>query len=136
MLSVSLLGVFRVSRIEPQIWSDLGSAGRGLASFLFAFPDRPHRRERLAELFWPELGEERSRRALNSAIWRLRKVLGAASESKGQINLRTIGSETVLERAAWLDIDAWAMRQSTAIALDEPEKVLPEQTLRDIAAVL
>jgi DNA-binding SARP family transcriptional activator len=136
MLNVSLFGVFHVSRIDHQIWSDLGSAGRGLASFLFAFPDRPHRRERLAELFWTELGEERSRRALNSAIWRLRKVLGAASESEGQINLKTIGSETVLERTSWLDIDAWALRQSTAIALEQPDGLLPQQALREIAAVL
>ena len=136
MLSVSLFGVFRVSRIDEQIWSDLGSAGRGLASFLFTFPDRPHRRERLAELFWPDLGEERSRRALNSAIWRLRKVLAAASESKDHASLKTVGSETILERAPWLDIDAWALRQSTATALHRPDEMLSQQTLREIAAVL
>jgi hypothetical protein len=55
VLSVSLLGASRVARSNEQIWSDLGPAGRRLAGFLFTFPDRPHRRERLIDLFWPEL---------------------------------------------------------------------------------
>ena len=55
VLSVNLLGGSRVARNNEQIWSDLGPAGRRLAGFLFTFPDRPHRRERLIDLFWPEL---------------------------------------------------------------------------------
>ena len=74
MLNVGLLGVFRVAGVDNRTWSELGPAGRGLASFLFTYPGRPHRRERLADLFWPELDAERARRALNSAIWRLRKL--------------------------------------------------------------
>src|SRR5262245_38195501 len=97
MLSVGLLGVFRVANVDNRIWSELGPAGRGLASFLFTYPGRPHRRERLADLFWPELDTERARRALNSAIWRLRKLLATQPESDGGENLQTIGSETVLE---------------------------------------
>jgi DNA-binding SARP family transcriptional activator len=136
MLSVSLFGVFRVASIDEQVWSDLGPAGRGLASFLFTYPDRPHRRERLADLFWPELGAERGRRALNSAVWRLRKLLATASESTNHRNLKTLGSETILERTPWLDIDAWALRQCTVAALERPEEVLARQTLKEIAAVL
>jgi DNA-binding SARP family transcriptional activator len=136
MLSVSLLGVFRVASIDEQIWSDLGQGGRGLASFLLAYPDRPHRRERLADLFWPELDAERGRRALNSAVWRLRKLLAPASENKDGRNLRTIGSETILERTPWLDIDTWALQQATAIALDAPDTLPALDTLKEIAAAL
>ena len=75
MLSVSLFGASRVTSSNEQIWSDLGPAGRRWAGFLFTFPDRPHRRERLIDLFWPELDTERGRRAMNSAVWRLRKLL-------------------------------------------------------------
>jgi DNA-binding SARP family transcriptional activator len=136
MLSVSLLGVFRVRSVDEQIWSDLGPGGRGLASFLLAYPDRPHRRERLADLFWPELDAERGRRALNSAVWRLRKLLAPGSENKDGRNLRTLGSETILERTPWLDIDSWALQQATAVALDEPEAKLVPDKLKEIAAVL
>ena len=82
MLSVGLLGVFRVADVDNRTWSELGPAGRGLASFLFAYPSRPHRRERLADLFWPELDAERARRALNSAIWRMRKPAGKRTRKR------------------------------------------------------
>ncbi len=136
MLSVSLLGVFRVASINEQIWSELGPGGRGLASFLFTYPDRPHRRERLADLFWPEMDAERGRRALNSAVWRLRKLLAPASENRDGRNLRTLGPETILERTPLLDIDAWALQQATAVVLDDPETILEREQLKQIAAVL
>jgi DNA-binding SARP family transcriptional activator len=136
MLSVILLGVFRVASIDEHLWSELGPGGRGLASFLFAHPDRPHRRERLADLFWPELDAERGRRALNSAVWRLRKLIAPASENKDGRNLRTLGSETILERTPWLDIDSWALQQATAVALGASEGTLALEKLKDIAAAL
>jgi DNA-binding SARP family transcriptional activator len=136
MLSVSLLGVFRVADVDDQLWSDLGQGGRGLASFLLAYPDRPHRRERLADLFWPELDAERGRRALNSAVWRLRKLLGPATENKDGRNLRTVGSETILERTPWLDIDAWALQQATVLALDAPDTIPALEKLKEVVAAL
>ena len=94
MLSISLLGAGRVMRSSERIWSDLGPAGRRLAGFLFTFPDRPHRRERLIDLFWPELDAERGRRAMNSAVWRLRKLIASTPEYKEGHGLRTVGPET------------------------------------------
>jgi DNA-binding SARP family transcriptional activator len=136
MLSVGLLGVFRVAGVDNRTWSELGPAGRGLASFLFAYPDRPHRRERLADLFWPELDAERARRALNSAIWRLRKLLASEPASAGGRNLLTIGTETILERAPWLDIDACALQEATTLALRQPSALQEPQSLNRITAVL
>jgi DNA-binding SARP family transcriptional activator len=136
MLSVGLLGVFRVAGVDNRTWSELGPAGRGLASFLFAYPGRPHRRERLADLFWPELDAERARRALNSAIWRLRKLLASEPGSGGGRNVLTIGTETVLERAPWLDIDACALHEAATLALRQPCALREPQTLNRITAVL
>ncbi|HEY7972118.1 MAG: BTAD domain-containing putative transcriptional regulator [Xanthobacteraceae bacterium] len=136
MLSVGLLGVFRVAGADNRTWSELGPAGRGLASFLFAYPGRPHRRERLADLFWPELDAERARRALNSAIWRLRKLLASEPRSAGGRNLLTIGTETILERAPWLDIDATALQEAAAMALRQPETLLDRAKLNHVAQVL
>lgn len=76
-----------------------------MASFLFAFPGRAHRREYLAETFWPELNQARSRAAFNSAIWRLRKLIGREPASRGGDNLRTAGTEIVLEPRPWMEID-------------------------------
>jgi len=136
MLSVSLFGVFRVKSIDEHLWSELGPSGRGLASFLFAHPDRPHRRERLADLFWPALDSERGRRALNSAVWRLRKLLASASQSRDYRNLKTLGSETILERTPWLDIDSCALQEATSVLLGAPEGSLSLERLREIGAAL
>jgi DNA-binding SARP family transcriptional activator len=136
LLSVSLLGASRVSGNNEQIWSELGSAGRRLAGFLLTFPDRPHRRERLIDLFWPELEAERGRRALNSAVWRLRKLLASSPEYTEDRGLRTVGSDTVLERIPWLDVDTWALLQATTTALKSPQDHLESSAIKTILAVL
>ena len=136
MLNVGLLGVFRVAGVDNRTWSELGPAGRGLASFLFTYPGRPHRRERLADLFWPELDAERARRALNSAIWRLRKLLASDPESQGGDSLQTVGSETVLAPAPWLDIDASALEHAATFVLKQPSALEDPETLRRVAEIL
>lgn len=137
MLTVSLLGTSRVASSSEYIWSELGSAGRRLAGFLFTFPDRPHRRERLIDLFWPELDAERGRRAMNSAIWRLRKLLASSAEYEEGRSLRTVGPETILERTTWLDIDTWALLQAAHTTLNNgSEEHLEAHRIRELLAVL
>jgi len=136
MLSVGLLGVFRVGGANIRAWQELGPAGRGLASFLFTYPGRRHRRERLADLFWPDLDTERARRALNSAIWRLRKLLATQPESGGGQNLQTLGSETVLYNALWLDVDIWALQDIAARVLKDPAILIDPHQLDSITSIL
>lgn len=50
-----------------------------LAYLTVARPRNSHRRETLLGLFWPDLAEERARRALNQAVYYLRTRLGAES---------------------------------------------------------
>src|SRR5262249_17228118 len=64
-----------------------------------------HRRERLADQFWGHLDPDRARAALNTALWRLRKLLARDPKSQGGQNLRSYGPEVVLEPAQWLTID-------------------------------
>ena len=136
MLTVSLFGASRVTSSNEQIWSDLGPAGRRLAGFLFTFPDRPHRRERLIDLFWPELDTERGRRAMNSAVWRLRKLLSSSPEYQEGHSLRTVGPETILERTPWLDVDTWALLQAAQTALSGPEAYPEPSRMKEVLAVL
>jgi DNA-binding SARP family transcriptional activator len=107
-----------------------------LAGFLFTFPDRPHRRERLIDLFWPELDTERGRRAMNSAVWRLRKLLASAPEYKEGHDLRTVGPETILERTPWLDVDTWAVLEAAEAAIGSPQADLSQSEIKGILAVL
>lgn len=105
MLQVNLLGPFAIKIDGKQIRTDLGPSGRKMAAYLFSCPGRLHRRERVADLFWPELNSKRSRAALNSAVWRLRKILCEEPASDGGKNLRSIGDELILEPEPWLQVD-------------------------------
>jgi DNA-binding SARP family transcriptional activator len=105
MLSVRMLGVLSVSLDGERLPEDLGPAGRLLSGYLFEFIGRVHRRERLADQFWGHLDPDRARAALNTALWRLRKLLARDLNSQGGQNLRSYGSEVVLEPAPWLTID-------------------------------
>jgi two-component SAPR family response regulator len=65
-------------------------AGRQAAQFfgrsrvgLFDSIGRVHRRERLADQFWGHLDPDRARAALNTALWRFRKLLARDPESGG-----------------------------------------------------
>jgi DNA-binding SARP family transcriptional activator len=105
MLCVRMLGVLTISVDGSRINDDLGPTGRLLSSYLFEYIDQTHRRERLVDMFWGRLDPERARAAFNTALWRLRKLLAKEPSSEGGCNLRTYGSEIVLEQAPWLTID-------------------------------
>lgn len=127
MLSVRMLGVLSVSLDGERLPEDLGPAGRLLSGYLFEFIGRVHRRERLADQFWGHLDPDRARAALNTALWRLRKLLARDPKSDGGQNLRSYGSEVVLEPAHWLTIDTHgfdaAVKQLLAATNDDDGSV-------------
>jgi len=127
MLSVRMLGVLSVSLDGERLPEDLGPAGRMLSGYLFEFIGRVHRRERLADQFWGHLDPDRARAALNTALWRLRKLLARDPRSQGGKNLRSSGSEVVLEPAPWLTIDTHLF--DTAV-----RELLNSATIKDSSA--
>ncbi|WP_271571891.1 AfsR/SARP family transcriptional regulator [Bradyrhizobium sp. CCBAU 11386] len=136
MLTVSLLGSSRIGSGDEQTWSDLGPAGRRLAGYLVTFPDRPHRRERLIDLFWPELDAERGRRAMISAVWRIRKLLASSPAYVEGEGLRTVGSETVFRRTSWLDVDTWALLQAATTIIEGAGAGLSPPEMKEVLRVL
>ena len=75
-LSISLLRSFDVTldgKPVPQFESD---KARALLAFLAVENDRPHRRETLAGLLWPDRPERKARQSLSQALYTLREVLG------------------------------------------------------------
>jgi DNA-binding SARP family transcriptional activator len=72
---VLLFGRLRFHRREGAATPVVTGAARDLLSYLCAHGGKELRRERVAELFWPELDETRSRAALNTAVWRINKTL-------------------------------------------------------------
>ncbi|WP_431201043.1 bacterial transcriptional activator domain-containing protein [Bradyrhizobium betae] len=73
---------------------------------------------------------------MNSAIWRLRKLLASAPEYRDGYGLRTVGSETILERTSWFDVDTWALLEASQAALAGAEAQVDTSGIKQILAVL
>jgi pentatricopeptide repeat protein len=107
MIAVSLLCKRLQVSINDQP-TEISGACRRLASYLCTFSGKAHCREQLSERFWPELAEhdpEKARAALNTALWRLRKVFSPHAEGRKPACIRTVGADVILEPSQDLIID-------------------------------
>ncbi len=75
-LVVRLLGGFRVEADGEPVYGFETDKARALFSFLIVEADRPHRRETLAGLLWPDRPDTVARANLRQALVRLRRALG------------------------------------------------------------
>ena len=75
-LHISLLGTFHVTLDEKAVTGFNSDKARALLAYLAVEADHPHRREKLAGLFWPEQTEKRARANLSQGLFSLRKAIG------------------------------------------------------------
>jgi DNA-binding SARP family transcriptional activator len=117
MLQIQLFGVpsFRIAGCQCR--GQLGQAGQLLASFLFCFPGRVFRLDYLRDLFWGEMDESRARAAMNTALWRLRKLLAQQGKTESNHIPLVQRSEIVLNLTDELSTDARAFEQAAQGAL-------------------
>lgn len=132
MLSVSLLGGMSFSVNGTLVKSDLGPAGRLLACYLFEFSGRLHRRERLADIFWGDAETEKARSALNTAIWRIRKILELGSKGAGR-HLVTLGDDVILEPSDAVYIDTHRLENASRRVLNRLDgNPASERDIKDV----
>jgi DNA-binding SARP family transcriptional activator len=115
MLQVHLLGAFNVTSERRKARTELGGNGRRLAAYLFTFPNRVHRREKLVDLFWPEADPAQGRAAFSTAMWRLRCLTSEAPPSK--LSLRAFPREICLQLSDPGLVDAHHFRSAALEAL-------------------
>lgn len=75
MLKIQLLGRFSASVDDRPVDLPLRAA-QSLLAYLALSAGRPHRREKLAGLLWPDAEESSAKGYLRHTLWRLRKALG------------------------------------------------------------
>jgi DNA-binding SARP family transcriptional activator len=75
ILTITLLGPSAVTLDGTAVSGIKTTKALALLAFLTLEPDRPHRREALAGLLWPESTEQAARSSLRQAVANLRKVL-------------------------------------------------------------
>ena len=74
-LSLRFLGTFHASRDDVAVTSFRSDKARALLAFLALEADRPHRREALAALFWPDKSERAGKANLRQTLSRLKRAL-------------------------------------------------------------
>jgi DNA-binding SARP family transcriptional activator len=104
-LRIKLLGELAICHdTEPIL--DLSAKAIELFCYLFIYRDRPHTREALAELLWPDVPAKRAQKYLRQTLWQLQSSLGG-SQAEGAAPL-VIGPGwlRVNVRASWwFDVD-------------------------------
>lgn len=104
-LRIFLLGQFKLQANELAI--ELPSRpAQSLLAYLALNAGLAHRREKLANLFWPEANEANARGYLRQALWRIRKCLESGSlDWEKYLQISEI--EVVFDDRSdyWLDVD-------------------------------
>ncbi len=103
-LSVQLLGPFRVLLDGKTTAGFSTDKVRALLAYLVVEADRPHRREALAGLLWPDSPERSARTSLRSALANLRRAIadGDAEPPFLHITRQTIQFNSHSD--AWVDV--------------------------------
>ncbi len=135
VLTVRLFGPFQVYLGEEPVKGFRSDKSRALLAYLCTEEMRPHRREKLAGLLWPEINEQSARANLRYALANLRQVLGDQIGSLGKSDgfLITTPQTIQLNPASDLRIDVAKFseltRQLKPSSQAKPNPLLLEQAV-------
>lgn len=107
-LSIRLFGSFEVTLDGEPVTGFASDKVRALLAYLVAESDRPHRREALAGLLWPDYPEPSARASLRRALTNLRDVIG---DRRASPPILSTSRQTVQVNAmdtVWCDVTAFA----------------------------
>jgi DNA-binding SARP family transcriptional activator len=122
-LSLVLLGALRLELDGTPVTAFESDKVRALLAFLAVEADRPHRRDALAGLLWPERPERAAHLSLNQALANLRRAIG---DRTAVTPLLRITPETIqFDRASDHDLDVVAFSDLLA-ACDQHSHRHPE----------
>ena len=105
-LVISLLGPLHITLGGMPVATPLGSKTQALLAYLAAEADRPHRREVLAGLLWPDQPDEAARHSLRQALHQLHVAFGAEDPPPLLITPQTLQLNPAADCA--VDVNAFA----------------------------
>jgi DNA-binding SARP family transcriptional activator len=131
-LRVTLLGSVRIEHQGRPVSEQPTRAVQSLLAYLLVQRHRCHSRDVLAAQFWADQNEDSARGCLNTAVWRLRRVLEPDGIPRGTYLIKTGDGELGFnsESNHWLDITVLETgigrllsRPATAIEAADVEQV-------------
>lgn len=119
-LSLSFLGSFQVT-LENQPAKFATDRARALLAYLAVEADRPHRREALAYLLWPDHPESRARQNLSQALARARRAI---HDRRASPPFLRITAKTLQFDAATAELDLARFQALLAVCAGHPHQRL------------
>jgi DNA-binding SARP family transcriptional activator len=113
----------RVSQGAEPVEDKMHRAVKGLLAYLVLFR-RVHAREVLLNLFWGEYSEDRARKCLNTALWRLRKALEPEGVPRGTYLVTTSMGKVGFNRQSNYGLDVAEFETHAQKALAKPYSAL------------
>lgn len=113
-LCLSFLGSFHVTIEGEPVEHFRSDKIRALLAYLVLEADRPHRRETLAGLLWPELSDQAARDNLRLALLRLRRTLGEDDAAAAQPFLLISANTIQFNRQCHCSLDVAAFQDLLA----------------------
>jgi len=104
-LSLTLLGAFQATLDGEPVTGFESDKVRALLAYLALETDRPHRRDELAEMFWPDRPPGVARNNLKQALANLRKVIGDREAAPPFLWVSRAELQFNPDGAHWLDVD-------------------------------
>ena len=117
-LSIRTLGPFQVLLDGEPVTGFDSDKVRALLAYLVLEADRPHRREKLAGLLWPDYPEQSARTSLRSALANLRKVI---EDQNAEPNFILVDRQTILfNPQSDYELDAHKFSKMVGTSTDRP----------------
>jgi len=128
-LSVCLFGRFAAETDRQPVISLSGAKVQELFSYLLLHRTRPHRREALTTLLWPDVPDVQSKRYLRKTVWQLQSALAQLTPPDAPPILHADPDwlQVSAEADSWLDVAqfecAYRLAEDTAGEEMEPTTV-------------
>ncbi len=128
-LSLALLGTPRLTLSGDSLDDVFYEKVEALLAYLVVEGNRPHRREVLAELFWPELSDDHARSNLRYALFKLREGLQDKTSATPFLLVNRTSIRFNQESSYFLDVnellDAFdhSYRPKNALTIDDLERL-------------
>lgn len=106
-LSILSLGTLQISLDAVPLTAFASDKARALLTYLAVESDRPHRRESLVGLLWPEYPERHARHTLSQALFNVRQVTGdcRAEPAARFLDVRPDTLQFCRDSDYWLDLE-------------------------------
>jgi DNA-binding SARP family transcriptional activator len=136
ILQVALLGGVHVTHNNWLTEAKLTREIQALLAYLLLQRHRTHPRELLASLFWAEHSHEKARRALNTALWRMKKALEPEGVLAGTYLISAHSDEVGFncQSQYWLDVEVF--EQETNHLITCPSQTVDEPHVQKIEKIL